>query len=268
MMNIEEFYNWLKINKDSEETVNGYYKKVKKFVVYSDGVLNQETLNNYFVYLKENKSASSFNGFINAIKSYFDFSNKEFDLPKYKRNKKRSIKFYFEENDLEKITKSIYSDHQDKHKEREIIILFMFYTGARPSDLFNLKRKNINFDKEEINFINGKGQKDRTIYFLNKKLENDLKRFCSILNPDDPVFTISYTQLTRMFNKIKKRFKIDGIVEPRTMRISFAKHCINIGIDLLILKKLMGHTDIKVTELYAEPDEKMIKEACKKIKNR
>jgi len=50
------------------------------------------------------------------------------------------------------------------------------------------------------------------------------------------------------------------------MRISFAKYCLSIGMDISYLKKLMGHSDIKITELYAEPDEKMIKEFCERIR--
>ena len=152
------------------------------------------------------------------------------------------------------------------YHQTDLLLRFMFYTGARTLELLDLRIENINFKKKNIKFCNAKGEKDRIVPFSNNNFFNDLQKYCN--NRKDKVFDISRGQLQYLFKKIKKDLQISEgeIIEPRTMRISFAKNCVSNGMNILILKKLMGHTDIKVTEMYAEPDEKMIKEACEKIR--
>jgi len=143
----------------------------------------------------------------------------------------------------------------------------MFYTGARPSELKNLKRDHINFKNKDIIFYSAKGNKDRIVPFLNNILYNDMKKHCESLTREN-VFSVTYNQLVSIFNDIKRRENIADheVVEPRTMRISFAKYCLSKGMRLTELKDLMGHEDIRVTEMYARADYHSIKEICEKIR--
>lgn len=257
-MELQKFYEWLQLNKNSVETIDSYYKNVNRFGKFCDYMFTQENLNKYIIKMKEeNKSPATINLFLISIRAYVKYSGKELDIPIPKRVKRGAIKFYFTEEDFNFLLKSYYS-------EKDLLLRFMFYTGVRPSELLNLKVCDINFEKKIINILNAKGNKDRVIPFLNTKLYNDLKIHCNSV--EEKVFNMSYGQIKYLFKEIKKLLSINGIVEARTMRISFAKFCLSKGMDISYLSKLMGHTDIRITEGYAEPDEKMVKEICENIR--
>ena len=260
-MKLQKFYEWLQLNKDSHGTIKTYFQYVNCFGKFCDYNFTQNNLDKYVIILREEgKTASTINLFLISIRAYTKFSGQELLIPKPKKVKRKGIKLYFTEKDLQDILKSYYN-------EKDLALRFMFYFGSRPSELRKLKKDHINFETKDIVFYNAKGNKDRVIPFLNNKLFQDLKEHCDKLINEE-VFSISYKQLTKIFNDIKINMNINDheVVEPRTMRISFAKYCLSVGMDISYLKKLMGHSDIKITELYAEPDEKMIKEFCEKIR--
>lgn len=266
-MKLQKFYEWLQLNKNSKKTINSYFQQVNCFGKFCDYKFTQDNLDKYIIKLKEEeKSPSTINAFLTAIRSYCTYA--EYDMNKLKipipkRVKRGAIKFYFTEKDMEKIYKQLTLLNGD-YKFKELILRFMFYTGVRPSELLDLKPEHINLTTRDIYIYNAKGNKDRIIPILNDKLHSDLKN--NFNYSPDKVFNISYAQINYLFKQIKELLQLDGVVEPRTMRISFAKYCLSCGMDISYLKKLMGHTDIKITELYAEPDEKMIKETCEKIR--
>jgi len=258
---LEKFYEWLKLNKNSDKTVLTYFQQINCYGKWCDYNICQETMTAYFIKLRdEGKSSDTINSFKKAMIAYKNYSGIDFEFPKWKKTKRRGIKYYFTEKDLDNILKSYYD-------EEDLILRFMFYAGARPSALKNLKREHINFNNKDIVFYSAKGNKDRVVPFLNNKLYEDMKKHCESLTREN-VFNIKYDRLLKIMKDIKRDMNIPDheIVEPRTMRISFAKYCLSKGMDISYLKKLMGHTDIKITELYAEPDEKMIKDFCEKIR--
>ncbi len=262
-MKLQKFYEYLQLNKNSKKTINSYFQQVNCFGKFCDYKFTQNNLDKYVIKLKdENKSPATINLFLISIRVYAKYAEIELNIPIPKKVKKKSIKFYFTEKDMDEVYRNITLLNGD-YELKELILRFMFYTGVRPSELIDLKTTDINFVSKDINIYNAKGNKDRVIPFLNTKLFNDIKNHC---NSDEKVFNISYTQINYLLKNIKKLLQLDGIVEPRTMRISFAKYCLSCGMDISYLKKLMGHSDIKITELYSEPDEKMIKETCEKIR--
>ncbi len=105
------------------------------------------------------------------------------------------------------------------------------------------------------------------IFVLKNDIFDRVEKHCDSLR-DAHVFKITYNQLITMFKNIKRDMNISDheIIEPRTMRISYAKYCIRLGVDISCLKSWMGHSDIKITEIYAEPDEKIRKEIAEKIR--
>lgn len=259
-MKLEKFYQWLQLNKNSPETIDSYYRQVNYFGKFCNYEFTQDNLNRYLIKLKdENKSKNTINLFKNSLSCYCDYANIKLNIPSPKTVKRKEIKYYFTEEDMKNILKICYN-------ETDLLLLFMFYTGARSSEILNLKIDNIDFQKKNIKFCRAKGEKDRIIPCLNTKLFDDLQKHCQ--GREGNVFNFTYGQLKYLFKKIKKELQINDeeIVEPRTMRISFAKYCVSKGMNILVLKKLMGHTNIKVTEMYAEPDEKIVKETCEKIR--
>lgn len=265
-MNLENFKRWLNIQGFSDKTRTEYYNAVERFSRFSENRINKELIEDYVINLRENgKGQTAVNLFLCSIKKYLISQNSNIEIPKTKTIKRHTnMKPFFTEEQFTKIIQNITRIFPEDYREREFTLYLMFYTGMRPEELLNFKKEHINFDNKEIRII-GKGDKDRYIPFLNNKLVEMLKTRSNI---SETLVNYSYRQLTYMFRKIKKYFKLDGDIQPRTMRRSFGKYCLAQGMDVLYVKQLMGHEDIETTEIYAEPDKKMIHDKCREIRER
>jgi len=139
-----------------------------------------------------------------------------------------------------------------KHK---LIIKLLYSSGLRLNELINLKRKHIDFDKNIINVINGKGKKDR-ITLLSNSIKLDLLNYYS-----NHQFKTDYVFEGRKGKYSKKSVQkvlensskfLDLKVNPHMLRHSFATHLLEAGTDIRYIQQLLGHSDLKTTMIYTK----------------
>lgn len=257
-MQLEEFKNWLLINGKAKTTIDTYYGHLNRFFKFSNNEINQDIIDKFLLEQRQKNSKVYINVFLNAFKSYCIFKKLNINLPKQQKIKKKE-KSYWTLKELETKIIPMFTFLFNNFEEIESLLKIMFYTGLRPKELMNLRQEHIDYEKNIIIVKNGKGEKDRIIPFLNSELKKRLK-----LIKTNPLFNLSYKQLSNIFKKIKKELYLSYEVNPYIMRRSFAKYCLQEGKDLSIIQQLMGHEDIKTTLIYAEPDEQMVIDACRK----
>jgi len=150
----------------------------------------------------------------------------------------------------EKVKQMIDLTENLKHK---LIIKILYSSGLRLQELINLKRKEIDFERGILNVNKGKGKKDR-ITLISENLKLDLLKYYS-----NNIFKTEYVfegrngkytkkSVQKVLENVGKKMEIK--VTPHMLRHSFATHLLEQGTDIRHIQKLLGHSDLKTTEIY------------------
>jgi len=152
------------------------------------------------------------------------------------------------------------------------VFLTLANTGMRLGELINLEWTDVDFERGTItikvkDFWEPKNSKPRVIPMANK-LEEVLK---DLKKDSRWVFT------TRNGNQLNKNHLRERLVKVcmnigielaniHTFRHTFASHLVMKGVDLPTIQKLMGHSNIKTTMIYAHLAPEHLKRAIEKLK--
>lgn len=126
-------------------------------------------------------------------------------------------------------------------------------TGMRKGEIFNLKWENVDFDNRHISIKESKSGRERKIP-INSILYGLLYALHSQNGHNEFVFVNPKTR--KPFTDVKKSFDTActdaGIEDLRfhDLRHTFATRLVRRGVDLVIIKELMGHSSIVTTQRY------------------
>ena len=168
----------------------------------------------------------------------------------------------FTEQEVKKLTE-YYSGHTFMEVRNRLMLMTFFDTGIRVSELIDLKLSQV---KDEYILIHGKGDKERVVPkspLLNKwmfKYLNTRENFFAYRRVPENVF-LSRNGRPMTTEAIHRVIKIAGKavgvsrdirVSPHTCRHTFAQMQLKNGLDLYSLSRLMGHSNISITQRYLE----------------
>lgn len=149
-------------------------------------------------------------------------------------------------------------------------------TGMRKSELEYLRWNDIDF-KNRLIFIRKKpdwlpktGERKIPISDDLLIVLKSYKKKCNKDSKKDFVFDIvssgkSHNMLRTELIKIGKKAEIDDLTKVHTLRHTFASHLVMAGVDLPTVQKLMGHSDIETTMLYAHLAPEHLSKAVNKL---
>ncbi len=155
----------------------------------------------------------------------------------------------------------------DRFYLRDRAILETLYaTGSRASEVVGLKREDLYLDAAFCKCF-GKGSKQRIVP-LGRMAINALRAYLEEARPrlvrtapDAPWVFVSRggRGLTRemlwiLVKKYVKRAGLNAKVSPHTLRHSFATHLLAGGADLRTVQELLGHANIRTTQMYTHVD--------------
>jgi integrase/recombinase XerD len=139
-----------------------------------------------------------------------------------------------------------------KHKA---IISTIYSCGLRLSEVINLKLSDINSVNMVVHIKQAKGKRDRTVV-LSERLLFLLRAYYTEYKPKIYLFEGQYggqyhpRSVQSIFFNAKKQNKICKPATVHTLRHSFATHLLENGIDIRIIQHLLGHKNIKTTQIY------------------
>lgn len=144
------------------------------------------------------------------------------------------------------------------------IFTIAFYTGMRLGEILNMKWNWIDFSQNIITTKNSNGystksKKERIIpmndhvqQIINHKLislNGSSKENYIFLNSNCIKFNEDF--ISKQFKKIVRKVNFSDEVHFHTLRHSFASILVQHGVSLYVVKELLGHEDIKTTQVYS-----------------
>jgi site-specific recombinase XerD len=158
------------------------------------------------------------------------------------------------------------------------LLLTMYNTGARVSELAGLRRVQVRFGPSTIVQLLGKGRKERTVP-LWARTGRVLRTWFDELGDATPDLAFPNAQgsrLTRhgvafLLRDIATRAQTScpslttKRVSPHVVRHSTAMHLLQAGVDLATIALWLGHERLETTHLYLEADLELKERALKQL---
>lgn len=190
----------------------------------------------------------------------------------FKKSEKKQVGFLSEYE-----TKALLAvpDTESRNGRRDQTLLSLLYdSGARVQELADLRVCDLRLDSPAQVKLTGKGRKarsvplmDKTVALLRQYLHE--QRLDNPLCYEHPLFNAQKKKLTRqgIAYVLKKYADACGITEisPHRLRHTKAMHLTEADINPIFIRDFLGHTDLKVTEVYSKTSVKMKRAALEKM---
>lgn len=289
----------------SDNTYKSYYDTIRLFLDYCDhrhglsrnklelSDINTDIVLGFYDWIEKERacSASTRNqrrAGINSFFKYVQFKKPEFILTCqqiFSMPKKTEIPKIIKHISFEAVQKIIEQPNLNtRNGRRDFVFLSMIYeTAARASEIADLTFCDVVFENDEaIIHLRGKGEKTRDVpllrdpsKILHKYITEERRyRRCNLT---DPLFCNNksehltrggvYYILKKYVNDAKKKYPqlYPDSVHPHVLRHSRAMHWLEAGVDLQYIKDLLGHSNIKTTQIYAALSTEMKKKHLEKV---
>jgi len=247
----------------SPNTVVNYTANIQMFFNYFKSKehplhINENDIKEYLGQYKQFNTQRSHHG---AIKLYYNIclgQKEKFKyIPYVRKEKKLPIILSVEE-----IQRMFDVCENLKHK---VILALLYSCSLRVSELINLKWEHIDRSRMVINILQAKGKKDRQVG-LNDKLIQLLTDYYKQYRP--VIYVLNGQSGTPQYSNesvlqvVKNLAAKAGIKNKRVythlIRHCSATHMVEKGIDLNLIQRLLGHSSVKTTAIYAHISHNLI----------
>ena len=250
-MTENSFENVLRQANMAQNTITAYLYAVKEFNSKFKE-LNKKNLLVYKTFLIETYKPKTVNLRIQAINKYLDFMGKsKLRLKSVKVQQRTYLENVISNADYLFLKKKL---KQEENKEWYFVVRFLAATGARVSELVQIKVEHVQIGYYDIYT---KGGKIRRIY-IPKVLREETERWLTEVNRNT-----GYLFLNRFGKRITtrgiaqqlKNYAVkyglnEKVVYPHSFRHRFAKNFLEKFNDISLLADLMGHESIETTRIY------------------
>ncbi|MBB5252442.1 site-specific tyrosine recombinase/integron integrase [Sulfurisphaera ohwakuensis] len=173
-------------------------------------------------------------------------------IPRIRRKEIRALS----EEEIIKIKENV-----KKLKDR-LLIQLLLDTGLRSKELLSIKKSDINIERRYIIVRNTKNGEERIVFFT-EETARLLKSYLRNIEDNGILFNMTYHALYRKLKRLGKKLGID--LRPHILRHTFATQAIRKGMPLPVVQKLLGHKDIRTTQIYTHLVTEDLQEIYKKI---
>jgi integrase/recombinase XerD len=219
--------------------------------------LSSDTANNYHKCLKYVLNRAVLDGIINRS-PYLGFK------PLKTNSRKKVIPLSIEE--IEKVLNTEIPENRQHLERTKDYFEFMLNTGLRYSDLFGIRMENVvssgSEDYKILKIVQEKTKNALSIP-LNRKAYKIVRKYRDFYEMENDLVFPKITN--QVFNKQLKDLadlaEMDRGLNCHLGRHTFATRLRKLNVSLEDVSELLGHTDVKMTKLYAKTDMAKLSEA-------
>jgi site-specific recombinase XerD len=256
----------LKLRNYSPKTIKAYKSSIRSFARHVEPQdpreLGDAEIRGYLLHLLKTKNlaASSVNQVLNALRFlYVEVYRRPMvlgEIPRPKKQKKLPI-VLSEEEVHQLLTATINLKHRS-------LLMLVYSAGLRVGEVVRLKPADIDSNRMLIHIRKAKGQKDRYVQLAGKTLEV-LREYWRKYRPSVWLFSgereagfLSERTAQEIFKQAIERVGIRKEVSIHSLRHSFATHLLESGVDIRYIQEILGHSNLKTTEIYTHVSKKHI----------
>lgn len=270
---IADFINLLKQRRLSQHTLTAYASDLRLVEEYLQKPLIQAREKELFAYMAtlDSLKATTVRRRLIAIKRFYDYAERHGYIKEDPAGNlvapslPRRLPQYLSEKDVRNLLDSL--SYADPESIRNMaIIKLLFYTGMRIGEVQQLDLEHILWDTRQLRAL-GKGNKERLIP-ISQKLIYTLEEWVSVRQTlgylrSNALFVsmgknhrgerISYGALRHIVKTMLKQAGL-GAYSPHKLRHTFATQLLDKGAPLEQISKLLGHSRLDTTLIYAQTE--------------
>lgn len=271
---LERFIETIRLKGYSPNTENTYRNEFAQLLQLLGDIhvdtLTPERLRSYMLYCTTELKLSEamLHSRLNAIKFYFEKVLKRenffIDIPRPKKHS--TLPKHISPRDVKKLFEAT------ENLKHNTMLKLCYGMGLRVSEIVGLKVVHIDSGNMQALIERGKGKKDRYVN-LPESLLTQLRGYFKEYRPKEYLFEGQYggqystRSAQKVFKEAMKKAKINKEVGIHGLRHSYATHLMEAGTDIGYIQKLLGHSDIRTTLIYAKVTDRDIKKIKSPLDN-
>lgn len=241
----------------SQSTFENYIRRITRISLHFNKLpehISDDEINEYLTSLalsSKSPSRSSFKHMVYGLRYYFrhmGLNQRVVNLPSLKKEIRLPV--ILNRSELIELFKA---PTLLKHR---VLLALTYSAGLRSQEVASLKLSDIDYERKTIHIRQSKFKKDRIVP-LSKIMSKGLKKYISVENPAvwlfngrEPGSKYSTNGLSWVMRLALKKTGISKQVNMHSLRHSYATHLLEDGINIVIIKELLGHVQISTTMIY------------------
>lgn len=241
----------------SQSTFTNYLRRIAIISLHFDKLpedISDDELKDYLTGLalgSKSPSRSSFKHMVYGLRYYFrqiGQNKRAIILPSLRRDTRLPVILNRSElKELFQVPKLL------KHR---VILAFIYSAGLRSAEVSKLEIADVDFQRKTIHIKQSKYKKDRIVP-LSDYISVGLKKYIKAEKPNKWLFNGRFVDqrysgagLTWVMREALKRTNIQKQVNLHSLRHSYATHLLEDGVNIVVIKDLLGHATIATTMVY------------------
>ena len=272
----------------SEHSLKAYRIDLRHFKEKMDNFkleVDKETLKGYIRYLHNEYKPKSAKRKLASVKAFFRYLVFEdiievnpFEKIRVDYREPKTLPKTIDRRTISKIYKSIEKDLENSETQYQrtlnlrnlLAVNILISTGIRVSELCNIKCEDINLRNRTI-LIEGKGKKERMLHISSADTVHLIDKYLKCSNSKTLYLfqsmngeKLDANSIRHLLKKYSMEAELSKNLTPHQFRHTFATMLLEENVDIRIIQRILGHSSINTTAIYADVAQAKIKQVMTK----